>query len=135
MDRSALVQIGRMRLRLLVEAERTDAYSCLGVVRILERRPDNKLIVDRNFIPPCLDVNANPVLAGYARHVHGLLHQRGDIVAARSAQPGRGGVSAIAEFLYLQLMNRYEPLFAHLSTRALLHPEQLYSALLELAGE
>lgn len=134
-DRSALVQIGRMRLRLLVEADRTDAYSCLGVVRVLERRPDNKLVVDRNFIPPCLDVNANPVLAGYVRHVHGLLHQRGDIVAARSVQPGRGGVSEIAEFLYLQLMNRYEPLFAHLSARPLLHPEQLYATLLELTGE
>jgi type VI secretion system protein ImpJ len=134
-DRAALVQIGRMRLRLMLESERTDAYTCLGVARVIERRPDSKLVLDRNYIPPCLDINANPVLAGYARHVHGLIHQRGDSVAARSAQPGRGGVSEIAEFLYLQLMNRHEPLFAHLSSKALLHPEQLYMALLELAGE
>jgi len=134
-DRSALLQIGRMRLRLFLEADRTDAYSCLGVVRVMERRADNKLVLDRNYIPPCLDVNSNSVLTGYARHVHGLLHQRGDIVAARSTQPARGAVSDVSEFLYLQLMNRYEPLFAHLSTKPLLHPEQLYATLLELAGE
>jgi type VI secretion system protein ImpJ len=134
-DRSALVQIGRMRLRLMLESERTDAYSCLGVARVLERRPDNKVILDRNFIPPCVDIHASPVLTEHARHVHGLLHQRGDTVAARAGQPGRGGVSEIAEFLYLQMMNRYEPLFAHLSSKSLLHPEQLYVTLLELAGE
>jgi predicted component of type VI protein secretion system len=49
-------------------------------------------------------------------------------------QPARGAVSDVSEFLYLQLMNRYEPLFAHLSTKPLLHPEQLYATLLELAA-
>jgi len=134
-DSSALIQIGRMRLRLMLETDVTDAYSCVGVARVVERRPDNRLTLDRNYIPPALDANADPVLSGFVRHIHGLLHQRGDLVAASVAQPGRGGTSEIAEFLYLQVVNRYEPLFAHLSSTALLHPERLYAVLLELAGE
>src|SRR5262249_4924774 len=95
----------------------------------------NKLVLDRNFIPPCLNINVSPVLSGYVRHVHGLLHQRGDIVATRAGSPERGGVSEVSEFMYLQLMNRYEPLFAHLAAKTLLHPEQLYLMLLTLTGE
>lgn len=35
----------------------------------------------------------------------------------------------------LQLINRVEPLFAHLATMTGLHPEDLYRAMLQLAGE
>jgi len=37
-DRTALIQIGRLRLRLLKEADVSAAYSGLGVARVIERR-------------------------------------------------------------------------------------------------
>jgi type VI secretion system protein ImpJ len=134
-DRTALIQIGRLRLQLLKEADVTAAYSGLGVARVIERRADNRVMLDQGYIPSMLDCGASPALASLLRDVHGLLHQRGDALAQRLSQPGPGGVAEIAEFLWLETINRFEPLFAHLAATTPLHPEYLYSTCLSLAGE
>lgn len=134
-DRTALLQIGRLRLRLLKEADVSAAYSGLGVARVIERRADNRVLLDAGYIPSLLDVAAAPPLASQLRDVHGLLHQRGDALATQMSQPGPGGIAEIAEFLWLKTINRFEPLFAHLAATTPLHPETLYGACLELAGE
>jgi len=134
-DRTALVQIGRLRLQLLKEADVTAAYSGLGVARVIERRADNRVVLDQSYIPPVLDSGAWPALASLLRDVHGLLHQRGDALATRMSQPGPGGIAEIAEFLWLETINRFEPIFAHLAATTPLHPESLYTVCLSLAGE
>jgi type VI secretion system protein ImpJ len=134
-DRTALIQIGRLRLQLLKESDTTAAYVSLGLVRVLERQADNRIVIDRRYVPPMLDVGRDPTLAGIVRDVHGLLHQRGDALAERVSQPGPGGVAEIADFLWLIAINRYEPWFAHLAATTPLHPESLYAACVQLAGE
>jgi type VI secretion system protein ImpJ len=134
-DRTALLQVGRLRLQLLKEADVTAAYTGVGVARVVERQADNRTVLDRRYVPPMLDVAADPTLAGILRDVHGLLHQRGDALAERVTQPGPGGMAEFADFLWLQAVNRYEPAFAHLGNAFPLHPERLYAACLELAGE
>src|SRR6266545_2335162 len=134
-DRTALIQIGRLRLQLLKETDVTAAYTGLGVARVVERRADNRVVLDQGYVPPMLDVAAASSLASLLRDVHGLLHQRGDALAARMSQPGPGGVGEIAEFLWLEVMNRFEPIFAHLAATVPLHPERLYEVCLSLAGE
>ena len=134
-DREALIQIGRLRLRLMLQRDATDAYTCLGVARIIERRDDNQLVLDKAYIPPSLNARGSAQLAGFVREIHGLLHQRGDALAARLAHPGRGGVAEVADFLLLETVNRFEPVFAHLGEVSLLHPERLYAACLLLAGD
>jgi type VI secretion system protein ImpJ len=134
-DRTALIQIGRLRLQLLRETDVTAAYAGLGTARIIERRADNRVVLDGRYIPPALDVVANPTLASVVRDLHGLLHQRGDALAERLSQPGPGGVAEIADFLWLETINRFEPLFAHLAATSPLHPERLYAACVMVAGE
>jgi type VI secretion system protein ImpJ len=134
-DRTALIQIGRLRLQILKEADVTAAYSALGIAKAIERRADNRVVLDQGYIPPVLDCGASPALASLLRDVHGLLHQRGDALAIRLSAPGPGGVAEIAEFLWLETINRFEPLFAHLAATTPLHPEQLYATCLSLAGE
>ncbi|MEW9897789.1 type VI secretion system baseplate subunit TssK [Chitinivorax sp. PXF-14] len=134
-DHSAPIDTGRLALRLLREQDATDAYALLGCVRVVERRADNQLTLDRGYIPPMLSVAADTTLSSYANELHGLLHQRAETLAARLGQPGRGGVAEIADFLFLQTLNRCEPLFAHLAGHPLLHPERLFAVSLMLAGE
>lgn len=134
-EASALVEVGSLNLRLFRERDVTDAYCTLGVVKVIERRADNQIVIDHSYIPPMLHVGAQNTLNLYVRDLHGLMHQRGDALAGRLSQPGRGGVSEIADFLFLQTINRYEPLFAHLETCSLLHPERLFSTCLSLAGD
>ena len=134
-DNSACIQVGQLRTRLMLQSDLTDAYACLGVVRLIERRADNELVLDKSYIPPTLGVNDNGTLSGYAREVAGLLHQRGEELAAQVTQPGRGGVAEIADFLLLQTINRYEPVFVNYTRASLLHPERLFLTCLHLAGE
>jgi type VI secretion system protein ImpJ len=133
--RTAPVRVGALRLRLVREGAATDAYVRLGVAQVVERRADGALTLDRTYVPPMLHARADATLDGYLRELQALLHQRGEVLGARLGQPGRGGVAEVADFLFLQTINRFEPLYAHLAGRALLHPERLYSTCLALAGD
>ena len=135
LDGSALMNVGKLRLRLAFESDVADAYTTLGVVRILERRPDKRVVLDPAYIAPCLQLEAAPALASFVDELVGLLHQRGTALAARLAQVGGGGAAEIADFLLLQLLNRSAPLLAHLAGMTGLHPEALYRVLVSLAGE
>lgn len=134
-DDNAAMHVGKLRLRLALQGDVANAYSTLGVARVVERRPDNRLVLDQDYIPPCLDVAAAARLCACREEIYGLLHQRGNALASRLTQPGVAGVGEIADFLLLQLINRTEASFAHLRGIDGLHPETLYYAALQLAGE
>jgi type VI secretion system protein ImpJ len=133
--RQAPLQIGRLNLRLILERDANEGYSHLGVARIIERRGDGRILLDNQHIPPLMHVTGNTVTDGFMREIIGLLHQRGESLAARLAQPGRAGVGEIADFLLLQICNRYEPQLVHSRLAPVLHPEHVFSMLLSLAGD
>jgi type VI secretion system protein ImpJ len=135
LDRDAALQIGRLNLRLMLQRDAGEGYATLGVARVVERRADNRVVLDASFVPPLLHAPAHPVLDGYVRELCGLLNQRGEALAARLAAPGRGGVGEIADFLLLEAVNRNQALFNHLRSVSLLHPERLYTDCLTLAGD
>ena len=135
LDNSALMQVGSLRLRLALESDVANAYTTLGIARVIERRPDNRVVLDAAYCPPCLDFRVAPRLSAFADELVGLLGQRGQALASRLSQPGAAGAAEIADFLMLQLLNRSEPLFAHLAGMTGLHPERLYAELAQLAGE
>ncbi|RKF43957.1 type VI secretion system baseplate subunit TssK [Paraburkholderia fungorum] len=132
---AALLQIGKLRLRLAFESEVVNAHACLGVARVIERRADNRVVLDPDYAPPCLDYRVAPRLAAFADEFTGLLRQRGEALASRLTAPGTGGAAEIQDFLLLQLVNRAEPLIAHLATMTGLHPEELFRVAVALAGE
>jgi type VI secretion system protein ImpJ len=131
----ALLQLGDLRLRLLVESELTDGWMALGVARVVERRPDNQLVLDAAYMPPTLSLRACAPLEAFVREMEGLLHHRGEAIAARLTQPGRGGISEVGDFLLLEVVNRWEPRMRHVLQQGVLHAERLYALLLELAGD
>ena len=131
----ALVQLGEMRLRLLRQSEMTDASIGLKVAHVVERRPDNQVVLDRAFIPPILASGLHDVLGNFTRELEGLLHQRGEALAARVAHPGKGGISEVGDFLMLELVNRWEPVVRHWTSVPTLHPERLFAGMLQLAGD
>ena len=136
-NNSTFIEVGEPRLRLFLDTRDFGEYTTIGVARVLEKRPDQRVILDPDYLPPCLDCRGVPALAGFATEVLGLLHQRGDALADRVAGAGtaRGASLDIAQFLRLQVVNRFEPLFAHLAAMRNLHPENFYQIALQLAGE
>ncbi|MFM0250237.1 type VI secretion system baseplate subunit TssK [Paraburkholderia sediminicola] len=129
----ATVQIARARVRLVLASELGSEWQALGLVRVAERRSDNLLVLDPHYIPPMLIAGQHPVLGNYICELHGLLEQRGDVLAQRLSRPGRGGVAEVAEFLLLALINRAQADTWHAQKFGYVHPEQLFRQWLRLA--
>ena len=134
-ENRAPVAVGSRALRLLTAKDGLSDYAVLGVARIKEKRADQALVLDNDYIPPLLDVAASRSLSAFRSELQGLLRQRGHALAGRVVASGAGGASEIADFMLLQLVNRAEPLISHLSQLSPLHPERFYSELVSLAGE
>ena len=133
-DDAEPIQTAALTLRLLRERDRSDGYSALGVARIVERRGDGQLMLDRNYIAPQSRIEASGQLSALATLLHGLIRQRIGTLAGRMGQLSHG-VSEMAEFLMLLALNRSEPWFHQLARGASAHPRELYLACLQLAGE
>lgn len=130
------VEIGMLKPRLMCESQERSGYVCIGVTRIIEVRADKTVLLDDQYIPPTVHCSSANILAGFARELQGLFHTRGEALAARVAGSGQGGgVAEIADFMLLQMINRYQPLLAHLANTANIHPEDFFGLCLQLAGE
>jgi type VI secretion system protein ImpJ len=132
---AADTKLGRLNLRLLAEGEPRDAYVCLGMVRVVEKRSNGQVALDPKYIAPVLDIAAQPVLVEYLTEIRNLVRHRADALAGRLNQASQNDFGQVQELLALQVANRFDPLLTHLLARPTLHPEALYTTLLQLAGE
>lgn len=132
---SSEILLGKLHLALTTTDDQSGSFAKIPVARIVEMRSDGQVVLDDNFIPPCLVCNANARLSGFLTEILGLLQHRGEALAGRVTQAGQGGVSEFGDYLLLQVVNRYESLFAHFAEAGLLHPEACYTLILQLAGE
>jgi type VI secretion system protein ImpJ len=132
---TAPMHVGPLRTRLLLQSDQRDEYACVPICHILEQETDKNVLLKDEFIPTVLNCQAAPRLAGFLTELQGLLHARGESLAGRVSDSGRGGAAEFADFLLLQTVNRYEPLITHLATLDNLHPEDLYRLLVSMAGE
>lgn len=130
-----VLHVGEIKTCLMLEHQERSGHICIGLARIIESRADKTLVLDTDFIPPNISCSSIPVLAGFIKELHGLLHTRVEALAGRVSEAGRGGVAEISDFLLLQVVNRNVPLFEHLSSLVGFHPESFYRVALELAGE
>jgi type VI secretion system protein ImpJ len=129
------LEVAALSARLMPESEPAEDFAQIPVAHVVECRADKQVILDDRFIPTAIVCSAAPRLATFMSELQGLLHQRGEALAARAVASGRGGAAEIADFLMLQTINRYEPVITHLAATAGTHPEDLYRFALELAGD
>ncbi len=131
----AELQIGRLRMRYLLETDERTGYLCIGLARITEITADRRIVLDERWVPPSLVCSAAAPLAGLIAELSGMLNQRGEALAARMTAPGQTGVAQVADFLLLQSINGWQNVLAHWADAANVHPESLYATLLQMAGE
>jgi type VI secretion system protein ImpJ len=131
----AELQVGRLRMRYLVETDERTGYLCIGLARVTEVTADRRIILDERWMPPALVCSAVPPLTGLIAELSGMLNQRGEALAARMTAPGQAGVAQVQDFLLLQSINGWQNVLAHWADAANVHPESLYTALVQIAGE
>lgn len=129
------VDIAKLRTKLLLASDDLSGYTCIGLIKISETREDKNAILDDQYIPTCIDINASPRLSGFLTELVGLLRHRGESIAGRLADARRGGTAEIADYMMLQLINRIEPYANHLASIRGLHPIVMYGETLQMVGE
>lgn len=131
----AELQVARLKMRYLLESEERTGYLTIPLARITELTADKRVVLDDRWIPPALLCSAAQPLAGLLAELSGMLNQRGEALAARMTAPGQQGVAQVADFLLLQSINGWQNVLAHWADAANVHPEALYTALVQMAGE
>lgn len=130
------ISVAQARLKLLLEGDLSADYTSIPIARIKESYADGRIELDEQYIPPCLCVTASQRLTFFLKETLSLLSHRAEAIAARlSAASGRRGSTDIADFMLLQLVNRYRAGLRHFEHIQQLHPETLYHQLVMLNGE
>jgi len=129
------VNVSGLSLRIMTSDDDRGDYSCIDFGKIIESRSNRNIILDDSYIPTVTDCRSAVQLKGYIDELERLLRHRCEALSDRVAEAGRGGNAEISDFLLLQAVNRYLPLFAHFGHVECLHPVHLYSKMLEMSGE
>lgn len=131
------IQVARKNLRLLVEGENRQGNSALRIANI-ERGDGGVFRLNPRFVPALLDVRANEYVMGLIRGIIEILSAKSTQLSGSRRQKNQSladfTASDIANFWLLYTVNSYFPVFNFLFEAKRAHPEELYSAMVELAG-
>ncbi|MDP2713482.1 type VI secretion system baseplate subunit TssK [Rheinheimera sp.] len=133
-EATELLQLAKLKLIFKLESEDRGGFICMPVARIREVSEQGEVKLLKKFIPPLVDVQQDGELSAFITEALGMLCQRADALADRLGK-GQGTANSIADFLMLQVLNRYEPLLRHLKTGVLEHPHSLYRLMISMLGE
>jgi type VI secretion system protein ImpJ len=132
---TAALEVAGLRCRLMLASEPLEDFACVPLTHIQECRADRLVVLDGQFIPTVLNAQRATRLATFLTELQGLMHQRGEALAARAVASGRSGTAEIADFLMLQTVDRYEAVIDHYVASRVVHPEDLYRIGLQIAGD
>ncbi|MBA3697952.1 MAG: type VI secretion system baseplate subunit TssK [Planctomycetes bacterium] len=131
------IQVAARHLVLVTGDETLDGLSVMPIGEI-ERGPSGKLVLSPHLVPPCLTVDASPVLVGLLKRTLEIVGSRAQELAHNRRQRTQGkvefSVSESANFMMLHTLNGALPVLSHLAAGRT-HPETLYTELARLAGQ
>ncbi len=129
------IEIAKIKPILKLSSHELDNYLVIPLAKITECRTDNSIQLDSNFIPTAIQTQAFAKLAQMAVEILELLNHRSHALSQRLTDVEQSATAEITDFMLLQLVNRYEAVFFDLTNTAVLHPRQLYQALIQLLSE
>ncbi len=129
------VSLQRLQPELQLEDQGNTSQTRIPIARLLGHRSDGSLLLDQDFMPCGLVVHAIPTLQRALIEITGLLTARACSLSQRVATPRQQEITEWHDFLLLQLLQRYQLLLQHLQQLPQLHPERLFSTLLQLHAE
>jgi type VI secretion system protein ImpJ len=128
----------RANVRLLLEVENRDGHVGVPVARVV-KNPTGTWTLDERFVPPLVEITGSPQVAMLLRRLLDILVVKSQALAASHRERVKSvveyGTSDIASFWLLHTVNRSFPILNHLARNPASHPEELYLALAQLAGE
>ncbi len=132
------IQVGRKNLQLLAEAELSDRYVHLPIVRVL-RDGMGRFEADPTFIPPCLTISASPALTSMLRRLLDILDEKSTVHSQEQHQGNsvfQAGMSArdVSQYWVLHALNSNLPVLRHFLLCQHAHPQDLFREMSRLGG-
>ncbi len=131
------VQIARKNMRFMGGGENREGNAALRIANVRKAEGDT-FHLDPRFVPPLLDIRANEYIMGLLRGIIEVLAARSTQLSGTRRQKNQSladfTTADIANFWLLYTVNSSFPAFSHLFEAKQVHPEELYSALVSLAG-
>lgn len=131
------IDLGQKNLRLVTQAELTSDMLSIPIAHILRDGRGN-LVVDEEFIPPCLRVSASEPLMLLVKRLLEAAGEKSATVSrsARKAGKFEAGTAAldVANYWFLHALHNAIPPLHHLTTTRHAHPEDVFVELSRLAG-
>ena len=135
------IAFARGNFRLLFGDELREGYSAIKIAELTRTATGQLALVD-HYVPPALNVRASHWLGNLLRQLVEFLVAKSNSLGARRRE-GRSGMATfnaaeLTDFWMLHTIYSAIPLMAHLfhtSERHVVHPERLYLAMSQLAGE
>ncbi len=132
------VTVTTKHLRLLLDDELSAGDITLPLARI-RRDAGGHFVVDRDYIPPCLQYGASPRLVALLQHTVSILEAKSAALASAIADAGATAAQAyvgneVAIRWLLHAIRSAEAPLRHLLSNRTAHPERLWVELSRLSG-
>lgn len=131
----AEIQIEILPIKLLTENDLRTGYLCVKIANIKECRADTGIVLDEDFIPSCININASEKLQKFHQEIIAMLQHRSKILAQQITQATQTVTVETTDYLLLGAINANQPCIQHLAHLPHCHPEKLYLHLIHLLGE
>lgn len=129
------IQLATLQCKILSAEDDLSPYTVLPITQVVESRANHHITLNDAFMTTWLDIHQCPLLGHFVSEVHDLLSHRAEMLASRLNDTQQAGTAEFTDLMLLQLVNQYEPLFHYLMHKHPLHPEPLFTDLLQLLGE
>nr|WP_294501599.1 type VI secretion system baseplate subunit TssK [uncultured Rhodopila sp.] len=130
---AAPLLVGRLQLRFFQEQDDRRGWQCLPVARISDVGTDHRITLDKEWIPPVVRADAQASLVTIITDLRIALSMKVERLAPRL--PVLQTPAHLADLMFLQAANRWLNLMTHWSGSGGVHPEAVYSAFVQMAGE
>ena len=131
------VQLASKNFRILFGGEPDSGFTTLRLAQV-QREADGTYGLNRDCVPPCLDISASPTIQDILRRQVEILGAK--IASLREARrEGARGVakftpSDLGDYWLLHSLSTHVPVLNHYLQVKKGHPEPIYATMLELAG-
>jgi type VI secretion system protein ImpJ len=131
------VRVARKNLRLLAENENREGSSVLRIANV-EKTSADTFRLNPRFIPPLIEIRGSEYLLGLLRGLIEVMSAKSTELSGMRKQKNQSladfTAADIANFWLLYTVNSHFPIFNHLFGSNSSHPEEMYSAMVSLAG-
>jgi type VI secretion system protein ImpJ len=127
----------RGNYKILFADELRDGYSSIKIAE-LERTATGQLAISEKYIPPVINIGASPWLVNMLRQIIEILITKSSTLGEQRRQRATSiadfTMSEVAVFWLLNTVNSAIPELTHLFRTRIVHPERLYTRLIDLCG-